>query len=219
MQSAKTTAASFDSQVDPQQLKRLRLRIDVDDGLYAGLRKLKIRGRELNDLPAGIFDLTELEVLDLSPERESCIYYRLPEVPREIARLRGLRVLMLDTNDLDRIPAEVCLLVGLEKLSLSNNCLREVPESIGSLARIRSLHLSNNRLTRLPRSIVELDALTFLDLGSNYLESLPEDISRMNSLESLVVVSIDGIASIACIWAYLHTCRPTVRELQRIMYM
>lgn len=65
-------------------LKKLRLRIDTDDPLYPTLRKLKMRGRDLKELPRELFRLEELEVLDLSPEREACIDYRLNYLPPAI---------------------------------------------------------------------------------------------------------------------------------------
>jgi len=47
---------------DQALLKKLRLRIETDDSLYPGLKKLKIRGKDLNDLPPEVFWLSELEV-------------------------------------------------------------------------------------------------------------------------------------------------------------
>lgn len=50
---------------DQGLLKKLRLRIETDDPLYPGWRKLKIRGKDLNDLPSEVFWLDELEVADV----------------------------------------------------------------------------------------------------------------------------------------------------------
>lgn len=47
---------------DPALLKKLRLRIDTDDPQYPGWKKMKIRGKDLNDLPPEVFWLSELEV-------------------------------------------------------------------------------------------------------------------------------------------------------------
>jgi len=74
-------ALDFDELVDAKQLKIFRLRIETDDPEYVGLKKIKIRGKELNALPPELFHVLELQVLDLSPERESCINYRLLEMP------------------------------------------------------------------------------------------------------------------------------------------
>lgn len=47
---------------DQSIMKKLRLRIDNDDPLFPALKKLKIRGKDLNDLPPEVFEITELEV-------------------------------------------------------------------------------------------------------------------------------------------------------------
>ena len=212
--------------IDQNVLKRLRMRIDTEDPMYPRMKKLKIKGKELIDLPLEVFGLTELEVLDLSPERESCINYRLTQVPIHIRLLQGLRALMLDTNELDRIPPEVCLLVKLERLSLSNNNLRELPENIGGLRNLRSLHLANNRISQLPKSITDLRSLQFLDVGSNRLESLPPDISKLHNLESLVVVfnhlkdlpdSLCEIASLHMVWVGYNRISRLPRQFGKLI--
>lgn len=49
------------SQESPFQ-RQLRMRIETDDPTYPGLKKLKLRGKDLDDLPNCIFQLKELEV-------------------------------------------------------------------------------------------------------------------------------------------------------------
>lgn len=46
----------------PGMLKKLRLRIETDDPIFPGWKKLKMRGKDLNDLPPEVFMLFELEV-------------------------------------------------------------------------------------------------------------------------------------------------------------
>ena len=195
--------------VDQARLKKLRLRIDMDDPLYPRMKKLKIRGKDLGRLPREIFLIDELEVLDLSPERESCLYYRLTEVPPGIGKLINLRVLMLDTNEIAEVPPEICLLTSLERLSLSNNMLTSLPDAFSSLTNIRSLHVSNNRLEKFPTPILELPLLTFLDLADNELVELPESISNLKGLQTLILFinkltrlpeSICDLPNLRCLW-------------------
>ena len=174
--------------IDQNRLKKLRLRIDTDDPLYPALKKLKIRGKDLNDLPVELFQIMELEVLDLSPERESCIDYHLTSLPPGIGNLINLRVLMLDTNHLDEIPPEISLLGQLERLSLSNNHIKRVPDSFLKLRGLESLHVANNRFETFPHVICELKSLKFLDFSDNLLQELPESISKLQNLESMIFV-------------------------------
>lgn len=64
--------------------RSLRLMIDTDDPQFAGLKKLKLQGRDLTALPIELFGLQDLQVLDASPEREACLHYKLADIPPEI---------------------------------------------------------------------------------------------------------------------------------------
>ena len=174
-----------DFMMNPGRLRKLRMRVDTDDPVYRGMKKLKVRGKDLTEMPDEIFTMTELEVLDLSPEREACLYYRSPIIPSTIGRLINLRVLMLDTNELPAVPPEITLLTNLEKLALSNNHLKTLPEGFARLTNLRSLHLANNALADFPPQLCELTELQFLDLSDNKLVSLPENIKKMQGLETL----------------------------------
>ena len=88
--------------------KAYRMRIEMEDPLYHGQKKLKVRGRDLLHLSNAVFNLLELEVLDLSPEREACLDYKLTSVPPDIGRLVNLTTLMLDTNDLSQVSRVRC---------------------------------------------------------------------------------------------------------------
>uniref|UniRef100_A0A670JJA3 Uncharacterized protein n=1 Tax=Podarcis muralis TaxID=64176 RepID=A0A670JJA3_PODMU len=101
-------------------------------------------------LPRQIFALQGLRVLEMTPERESCLRYRMDLVPREIGHLQNLAFLYLDSNNLKEVPAEIGSLGKLERLTLSNNSIASLPEEIGGLQKLHSLHLANNSLAELP---------------------------------------------------------------------
>lgn len=162
---------------NPQQVtgvKQLRMRIVTDDPLYSGLKKIKISGKELNNLPSSLCKLTELQVLDMSPEREACLFYHLTKLPPAIANLCNLTVLAVDTNRLTSLPEEIGKLPLLERLALSNNQLSELPDSFSSLFTLRSLYCSNNRFKNFPRVVCQLKSLTFVDFSDNFIKSLPQ---------------------------------------------
>ena len=69
------------SLVNQAIIKQLRLRIEIDNSQYPGKKKLKIKGKELKSIPPELFLLNnDIEILDLSPEREACLFYHLDEV-------------------------------------------------------------------------------------------------------------------------------------------
>ncbi|XP_074644010.1 uncharacterized protein LOC141900863 [Tubulanus polymorphus] len=167
--------------------KQLRLWIDRNDSLYPGLKRLKLRGKELSKMPNSLWGLIDLEMLDLSPERESCMDYRLPHVPREISKLINLKILLLDTNQLISLPSELCLLTSLERLTLSNNLLSELPNDMPRMRRLQSLHLANNDFKEFPIQICDIPRLEFFDISGNKIRSVPERISHLKHLESLIL--------------------------------
>jgi hypothetical protein len=57
---------------DQSILKKLRLRIDNDDSQFPAYKKLKIRGKDLNDLPPEVFEIVELEVRMLPLYKRKC---------------------------------------------------------------------------------------------------------------------------------------------------
>ena len=140
-------------------LRTWRMRIENNDRTFDGLKKLKLRGKELGRPAPEIFHLTEVQVLDLSPERQACLFYHLPEVPPAIARMRNLCVLMLDTNDLREVPTQLGQLANLERLSLSNNMLTSLPDSFAQLRKLTSLHAANNGFQQIPDCLYAVTSL------------------------------------------------------------
>ena len=214
--------------IDLGRLKKLRLRIDTDDPIYPHMKKLKIRGKDLGRLPCEIFHIDELEVLDLSPERESCLHYRLPEVPPGIGKLVNLRVLMLDTNGIVQVPAEVCLLTSLERLSCSNNHLESLPDTFSSLKNMKSLHLANNAFEKFPVPIMELPNLIFLDLSDNKVEELPDNISKLKDLQTLILFlnnlshlpdSICEMPNLRCLWLGNNNLKKLPRNFGNLRFL
>nr|XP_022313023.1 malignant fibrous histiocytoma-amplified sequence 1 homolog [Crassostrea virginica]XP_022313024.1 malignant fibrous histiocytoma-amplified sequence 1 homolog [Crassostrea virginica] len=190
-------------------IKTFRLRIDTDDPLFRGKKKLKMTGRELSDIPKVIFQIHELEILDLSPERESCLNYKLLAVPRGICKLTNLNVLILDTNELRELPEEICQLVNLESMALSNNSLDHLPKGFDKLQKLRSLHLANNEFEDFPPDICLLENLEFLDMSDNELTTLPGSISNLKNLHTLLLFlnkltalpdSICDMDELHCLW-------------------
>ncbi|XP_060080726.1 malignant fibrous histiocytoma-amplified sequence 1 homolog [Ylistrum balloti] len=187
-------------------IRELRMRIETEDPLFYGLKKLKMRGRDLANIPPALFHLQELEVLDLSPERESCLTFRLMFVPRTICKLVNLKVLVLDTNELDEIPLEVTKLINIERLALSNNQLSWLPEGFNKLKKLKSLHLANNEFEEFPMQLCEIDGLEFLDLCDNKLHVLPAEISRLSELHTLLLFfnRLEALPETICEMTYLN---------------
>ena len=211
--------------IDPVRMKRLRLLIETSDPLFTGLRKLKLKGKDLARIPNEIFQMTDLEVLDLSPERESCLVYRIEEVPSSIGRLLNLRILMLDTSELSYLPPEICILAGLEKLSISNNLLTSLPDGFMNLTSLTSLHAANNRFIQFPQCLCQLPSLQFLDLSDNSIQSLPPAIGELVTLETLLLFinsltslpdQICKLTELRCLWLGKNKLKRLPRDFGKL---
>ena len=134
--------------------------------------------RRLTQIPAEVFELEWLEILNLS-------FNQLTTLPKAIARLQQLTSLDLSFNQLTTLPEAIARLQQLTSLDLSHNQLMTLPEVIARLQQLTFLYLSHNQLTTLPEAIARLQQLTFLDLSFNKLTILPEVIARLQQLTTL----------------------------------
>ncbi|CAG5133634.1 unnamed protein product [Candidula unifasciata] len=206
-------------------MKSMRRLIETEDPMYYGQKKLKIQGRDLMHLPKAVFRLIELEVLDLSPEREACLDYKLSTLPAEIGKLLNLTTLLLDTNELLEVPVEITLLTNLERLALSNNHLSELPNGIQRLQKLTSLHLANNKFSKFPAEVCEITCLVFLDFSDNFLRALPSTISKLTNLETLLLFinqltklpdTIVHMTNLRCLWLGNNHIRALPRDFGRL---
>ncbi|BDI19424.1 hypothetical protein ANSO36C_52260 [Nostoc cf. commune SO-36] len=133
---------------------------------------------KLTEIPAEVFELKWLEVLNLS-------YNQLRTLPEAIADLQQLTSLNLSLNQLTTLPEAIADLQQLTSLDLSSNQLRTLPEAITDLQQLTSLNLSRNQLRTLPEAIANLQQLTSLNLSLNKLKILPETIANLQQLTSL----------------------------------
>ncbi|MCC5643842.1 leucine-rich repeat domain-containing protein [Nostoc sp. CHAB 5824] len=133
---------------------------------------------KLIQIPAEVFELEWLEVLNLSGNK-------LTRLPEAIARLPQLTFLYLNENQLTTLPGAIAHLPKLTSLDLSGNKLTTLPEAITRLPQLTFLYLSENQLTTLLEVVTRLPQLTSLDLSGNKLTALPEAIVRLQQLTYL----------------------------------
>ena len=169
------------------KLKQLKLRIERDTFLFPGMKKLKVAGKDLEILPAEIFLIDELDVLDLSPEREACMEFRLHRIPLEVGRMINLKVLIVDLNGIRAVPGELAKCKNLEKLSLSNNLIAHLPENFSQLQNLTTLHLANNWVKTFPEMICNIVTLEFLDMSDNLIGGIPPNIGQLKELISFII--------------------------------
>ncbi|MHA2504067.1 MAG: leucine-rich repeat domain-containing protein [Candidatus Kariarchaeaceae archaeon] len=146
--------------------------------LLRSLTHLKIGRMNITSLPETFFQLTNLEVLDLSNNY-------LTQLSPRIANLTKLKVLNVGGNLLTTLPNELFDLPDLHCLALGTNKFTTLPSSIGKATRLRSLYLYNNLLRELPSEIEELTHLKFLSMAENPFGKLPSAVLALTQLDDL----------------------------------
>lgn len=126
------------------------------------LRELYLTSANVGSIPACIFSLTTLVVLDLEGNR-------LRHVPDQISALSRLEELNLRSNELQCVNPAIAGLACLRGLELSDNQLETIPPELGRLGTLQVLGLSQNRITAVPSAILALPCLTDLYLYNNPL--------------------------------------------------
>ena len=102
-------------------------------------------------------------------------------LPRELGRLRSLRVLHLQGNRITSVPREVGMLPNLESLRLDRTSVEGIP---GPLPSLKVLNLAKTRIGS-AFSLGHLPNLTSLDLSGNDLLFFPGNVFEMRDLEVL----------------------------------
>ncbi|KAH8277649.1 hypothetical protein KR018_002829 [Drosophila ironensis] len=110
---------------------------------------------------------------------------RLQTLPPQLFYCQGLRVLHVNSNNLESIPQAIGSLRQLQHLDLNRNLIVTVPDEIKACKHLTHLDLSCNSLQRLPDAITSLISLQELLLNETYLEFLPANFGRLVNLRIL----------------------------------
>ena len=169
--------------------------------LHSQRTVLNLSRRGLKEIPAYVFDQTDLKVLKLYGNDLDSISTRIGELvnleklylgknnihslPMEIGNLKKLRILSVSNNRLDSLPSSLGVMSDLEQLWLDNNQLRTLPTGIGQLKRLQTLQLRYNWMDSLPESIGNCEDLQFVFLNRNNLNALPGTIGNLRRLREL----------------------------------
>jgi Leucine-rich repeat (LRR) protein len=145
---------------------------------FKNLKILNLDGNQISTLPKELFELEQLEELDLSSNK-------LNVLPPDIGKLKNLKKLSIRNMKLTHLPDELTDLSNLTKLDVGGNELISLPETIGKLKKLEIFGASDNQIKRLPESFCELKNLREFVMIRTELEKLPENIGQLSNLEVL----------------------------------
>ncbi|XP_019614118.1 PREDICTED: uncharacterized protein LOC109462063 [Branchiostoma belcheri] len=134
--------------------------------------------KPLAQLPEEVFELKELEALDLTDNENI-------DISNQLTKLTNLKVLCLDNCDLKTVPAAVMKLPQLEMLVLSYNKNITLPDEMSGLINLTVLDLQNCNLKTVPAAVMKLPQLEMLVLSNNENITLPDEMSGLINLTVL----------------------------------
>ncbi|GMH85502.1 hypothetical protein TrST_g10494 [Triparma strigata] len=145
-------------------------------------------------IPAVVFTLVNLRVLDLSDNRMGMYgSSTVARLPKEIGDLKELRVIDLSSNCFTgKLPREIYWLTKLEVLKLDKNQLTGILSSkVENLKKLEVLNLSRNKFYgKIPPQIGKLQSLIELDLRiNNFTGTVPSHLGKCTKLRTLGLYS------------------------------
>lgn len=148
-------------------------------------RKVELAGHGVNEWSVAWSDNANAMVYTSNVNGEDVLEF--PSTLDTLGRLRSLRELKLDQNQLRVLPPSLGALSSLSSLRVRDNYLRSLPDDLGSMQRLTKLDCTTNELSELPPSTAKLTQLTFLSIQSNRFERLPPLVGRLTGLKRLML--------------------------------
>lgn len=110
---------------------------------------------------------------------------RIHELPAGLANLINLEILNLSNNNLQELPVSISSMPKLRILNVSINRLNTLPRGFGAFPMLEVLDLSYNNLNEneLPGNFFMMETLRALYLGDNDFEFIPANIGNLKNLQ------------------------------------
>jgi Leucine-rich repeat (LRR) protein len=109
--------------VSKRRTRSKRIQERIRETREGGLKRLALSNEFLSSLPAEVFELVQLESLDLQGNQ-------LTQVPEAITRLQNLTYLILSDNQLTQVPEAITRLQNLTRLYLEGNPIELPPPDV-----------------------------------------------------------------------------------------
>lgn len=122
-----------------QETEQAAINADTNTVRVPGKLTLDLSYKNLDKIPADVFDRINLEVLNVSNNKLT------GAIQSQLGQLKNLKVLNASNNQMTGVPAEIGQLQNLQVLDLSNNKLTGLPNELGNLKNLKTLNLSGNQ--------------------------------------------------------------------------
>ena len=168
---------------------------------YEGIVYIDISSTNIEYLPEWIYELTELQVLNIHDTRIS-------HIDSKIGCLKNLRKLDISGTQIKRIPKEIKKLDNLTelyaydielveqdfdeiypdnliRLDISNTKIHQIPSNIFNMKKLKLLNVSKTEIGNLSDKIGDLHNLEMLNICRTKIYQLPTQIGNLKKLETI----------------------------------
>ena len=165
-----------------------RVQRKIAEAKWKESTELDLRGCGLAELPEEIFELTHLEVLNLSNTWTDAGEFRnrIEKLSPKIAQLKNLRVLHIWDGRLKELPEEMSKLINLEELDISGNSFTYLPLVVTKIKGLKNLDLRHNHIEILSTEVTELKNLENIYLGGNPLAVPPSELAEQGTTSRIL---------------------------------
>lgn len=169
----------------PEKVTELSLTDSVDEESFKyitemnNLKRIKIKLKGCI-IPAEIEKLQNLEELVIYSVSNT-----IKEIPDSIGRLKKLKKISVENQQLTSLPDSLFLLADLKRLLIGNNKINDLSPDIDKLAVLEELDIRGNPVKFLPDTIGNCTQLRIVTASHCSIHSIPPDIGRLKNLFSL----------------------------------
>ena len=164
------------SQASPQDLKK-----------FLHILKLSHKGEEDSETPLNVSSFTP-KVMDLEKPKTDLKILSRKDYPISTSFPLTLTRLTVNGCGMTKLDSRILRLKSLKMLDLNRNQLKDLPESMDSLCCLEELILSRNSFQRLPISLFHpgiRQTIKILDLSYNEIDTVPSNICFFKSIVKL----------------------------------
>ncbi|KAF0701216.1 Aste57867_8290 [Aphanomyces stellatus] len=145
---------------------------------FAHMHRLNLSSNEIQELPASIGEMYQLEILQVD-------HNQLSTLPESICQLKNLTTLHMGSNYLTSLPKQFPLIPMLRELDMKLNRVAHLPADIGMLRSLTHLDVSGNALVAVPPSVLQLTHLNTFNVVGNPNLKVPSASSQKNGIHAI----------------------------------
>ncbi len=154
------------------------------------LKSLEISDVRLRKLPRNLYEIEGLQSISiLNGYDENTMsrfdFEQMVELLSKCKNLTSLSIYNFRYVENFKLPSNIAKLKNLKQLYLERNDLKNLPQGIWDLEKLEVLSLHYNKLNLFPQDLYKLTKLKILDFSVNKLESIPNGIDKLTELRTL----------------------------------